>query len=209
MKASADMASQSRADEKLSKKLSWLLRHGAEKEGLTLGPGGWIKLNDVLKRPKFQRVREEEVKQLVVNCPKQRFGLLEEKGELFIRANQGHSLQVENADFEEITSDSDIPVVVHGTYYHYWPSIREHGLSCMSRTHIHFAPGLPKEWDVISGMRTSSQIYIYVDLPKALAGFKFYKSVNNVILCPGNEDGYLPAEYFLKVVDRRTGEYLQ
>lgn len=40
----------------------------------------------------------------------------------------------------------------------------------MSRTHIHFAPGLPKESEIVSGMRTSSQIYIYVDLAKALAG---------------------------------------
>jgi len=32
----------------VSKKLSWLLRHGAEKEGLTLGPGGYINVNDVV-----------------------------------------------------------------------------------------------------------------------------------------------------------------
>lgn len=32
----------------VSKKLSWLLRHGAEKEGLKLGPGGWACLKDVV-----------------------------------------------------------------------------------------------------------------------------------------------------------------
>lgn len=37
------------------------------------------------------------------------------------------------------------------------------------------------------------------------AGFKFYRSANNVILCSGNEEGFLPSEYFLKAVDKKTG----
>lgn len=32
----------------VSKKLSWLLRHGAEKEGLKLGEGGYISVKDVV-----------------------------------------------------------------------------------------------------------------------------------------------------------------
>jgi len=32
----------------LSKKLSWLLRHGAEKEGLKLGHGGFVNLKEVV-----------------------------------------------------------------------------------------------------------------------------------------------------------------
>jgi len=32
----------------VSKKLSWLLRHGAEKEGLVLGKGGYVGLSDVV-----------------------------------------------------------------------------------------------------------------------------------------------------------------
>lgn len=34
----------------VSKKLSWILRHGAEKEGLKLGPGGYINLKDVVRK---------------------------------------------------------------------------------------------------------------------------------------------------------------
>ena len=34
----------------VSKKISWLLRHGAEKEGLTLGHGGYANVNDVVGR---------------------------------------------------------------------------------------------------------------------------------------------------------------
>jgi 2'-phosphotransferase len=32
----------------VSKKMSWLLRHGAEKEGLTLGAGGYINVQEVV-----------------------------------------------------------------------------------------------------------------------------------------------------------------
>jgi 2'-phosphotransferase len=32
----------------ISKALSWLLRHGAEKEGLKLGSGGFLNLKDVV-----------------------------------------------------------------------------------------------------------------------------------------------------------------
>lgn len=60
--------------------------------------------------------------------------------------------------------------MVHGTYYRHWDQIKQQGLSRMHRRHIHFSPGLPGDDGVISGMRSSCQIYIYIDLAKALAG---------------------------------------
>jgi len=39
----------------VSKKLSWLLRHGAEQEGLKLGPGGYVNLKDVVSHPFYTR----------------------------------------------------------------------------------------------------------------------------------------------------------
>jgi len=41
----------------VSKKLSWLLRHGAEREGLTLGPGGYVNLKDAVSDLRFLFVR--------------------------------------------------------------------------------------------------------------------------------------------------------
>ena len=43
----------------------------------------------------------------------------------------------------------------------------------------------------------------------SLDGFKFYRSSNNVILCPGNEQGFLPPEYFERVVQTRPSKYIQ
>lgn len=195
-----------KADVKASKAFSWLLRHGAEKEGLVVYPGGWVILDDILRKPNFKKFTIDQVKELVDNCPKQRFALKEEEGVLYIRATQGHSIEVDDSDLEEITFESQFPVVVHGTYYRHWDQIKQQGLSRMHRRHIHFSPGLPGDDGVISGMRSSCQIYIYIDLAKALAaGFRFFKSSNNVILCPGDETGHLPPQYFAKVEDKKTG----
>lgn len=57
---------------------------------------------------------------------------------------------------------------------------------------------------VPTGMRSSSQILIFINLKKALnAGIKFYLSSNGVILTPGNELGILEPQFFARV--ERTG----
>jgi RNA:NAD 2'-phosphotransferase (TPT1/KptA family) len=75
----------------------------------------------------------------------------------------------------------------------------------MERNHIHFAIGEPGENGVISGMSSNAELYIYLDLSAALeAGFEFYESLNKVILCPGNNEGFLPSRFFQKVIDAQT-----
>ncbi len=77
----------------------------------------------------------------------------------------------------------------------------------MARNHIHFAPGMPKEEGVISGMRGTCDIHIEIDMEGAIKdGVKFYISSNNVILTEGI-DGVLSPKYFKKVI-RKNGELL-
>lgn len=77
----------------------------------------------------------------------------------------------------------------------------------MSRNHIHFATGTPKNTDVISGMRKNCEVYIFIDLEKALLDdIKFYKSENGVILSPGDDHGKIDKKYFLKVVSAFTSK---
>ena len=77
----------------------------------------------------------------------------------------------------------------------------------MSRNHIHFAPGYPKDKEVISGMRKSCDITIQIDMFKAIKdGIDFYISANNVILTEGI-NGTLPPKYFM-LVTSKTGEVI-
>lgn len=40
----------------ISKKLSYLLRHGAEKEGLSIGQDGYVSLSSILNRHDFKKI---------------------------------------------------------------------------------------------------------------------------------------------------------
>ncbi|CAH3043328.1 unnamed protein product, partial [Pocillopora meandrina] len=193
----------------LSKALSYILRHGASKEGLQMSEG-FVFVDELLKLRQFKRYSENEIRKVVDENDKKRFALRLDPvtNRLQIRANQGHTIEVDDLELNPITDPSDAPVVLHGTYRECWELIKAQGLSRMSRNHIHFAPGEPGEEGVISGMRSSCEILVFIDLRKALSdGFKFYRSANNVILCPGNEQGFLPPQYFEKVMQTKPSKY--
>jgi 2'-phosphotransferase len=201
------------------------------------------------------KVTFEELKEIVADNDKQRFSLIpisdglstsdapseapiddaataatfeideNDPSNYLIRANQGHSIKVEEQGLlEPITLDSELPsTVVHGTTHKAWPFILSTGgLKKMTRNHVHFASGLPAGFQslegdgdgetqankepVISGMRNSSGILIFIDLEKALkAGLKFWKSANGVILSEGDESGIISSKYFLRAEERKKG----
>ncbi|XP_013922751.1 PREDICTED: nucleoside diphosphate-linked moiety X motif 22-like isoform X1 [Thamnophis sirtalis] len=194
-------------DVRLSKALSYALRHGAEKMGLHMSSDGFVDVGEILRLPQFKAWSQEDVERVVESNEKQRFTLCRHPsgGHLQIRANQGHSLQVPELELTALQTLKDFPeTVAHGTLLRHWPAIRQHGLSRMGRTHIHLAPGLPGEGAVLSGMRDSSEVAIIIDIPKALAdGIAFFRSANGVILTPGNADGLLLPCYFSRALQLR------
>ncbi|KAJ3277621.1 tRNA 2'-phosphotransferase 1 [Blyttiomyces sp. JEL0837] len=191
---------------KFSKNLSYILRHGAVKERIPIRPDGFVKISDLMRHSKFKGKTLDDFHEAVNTNEKKRFLMEMDEGaqdetlasSWLIKANQGHSLEVE-VQLEEITDPSEIPVVVHGTRKEILNLINAEGLKKMGRNHIHFAVGKFGEEGVISGMRKSCSAFIYVNAAKAMAdGIKFYRSPNNVILSEGI-DGVLRPEYFEKV----------
>ena len=232
-------------DVQISKKISWLLRHGAQKEGLHLDKAGFVNVAELLNHHTFRsmKVTFSEVRDVVETNDKQRFTMApilqdsqqddvgvtiepseavsEDPKDYLIRANQGHSLKIESEGLlQAITQDNLPQMAVHGTTRSAWTLIvASGGLKPMGRNHVHFATGLPSgfksvvdqdqpnvEAPVISGMRNSSSILVYLDIRKAMeSGMKLWISDNNVILTEGNEQGLVPLEYFERVEDR-SGE---
>jgi 2'-phosphotransferase len=202
----------SRDEKQLARRLTQLLRHGKPRK-LPLRPDGFVQLQAVRNVPGFSSIDHRLAAAIVAEDNKQRFALEQsDDGEWWIRANQGHTVQGLNDDelLTRIVDPDEIPVVVHGTYHAAWPLIRAQGLSRMKRNHVHFAKGLPKEKGVISGMRATAEILIYLDARKALAhGVELFESANGVVLTPGlGARGIVPTECFERVVDARTGEVL-
>ena len=163
-----------------------------------------------LKKKGHKDISEERIRKIVDTNEKKRFELLEKKHHIFIRATQGHSMKIVNSEdlLTKIEDPSQYPVVIHGTFSKFWPLIKAEGLKRMTRIHIHFAPGMPKEEGVISGMRGSCDIIIEIDMEAAMKdGIPFFISTNNVILTEGVE-GLLPAKYIKRVM-RKDGTVLK
>ncbi|KAL1621384.1 tRNA 2'-phosphotransferase [Neofusicoccum ribis] len=245
-------------DVQVSKKMSRILRHSAEDEGLKLGPGGYVSVQDLLQTNtmKSLKVTFPELRAIVTSNDKQRFSLIpiseapsptapstdtspdapappaatspDGASAYLIRANQGHSISsVSSASLLTplTASTPDLPAAcVHGTTAAAWPAIlASGGLRPMGRNHVHLAAGLPAGFEaleedggddeaetrqpVISGMRSSSRVLVYVDLARAMAaGVVFYRSANNVILTEGDAERgkLLGVEFFKRVEDRKA-----
>ncbi|KAF2151028.1 phosphotransferase KptA/Tpt1 [Myriangium duriaei CBS 260.36] len=246
-------------DVQVSKKLSWLLRHHIQSEGLAMNSGGYVNVQDVLnnRNIKSLKVSFEELRQLVASNDKQRFSMIPvsasstsalpnekssaESGTLdkfaadlqstlpqdyLIRANQGHSVAVDAESLLTRIDESNLPATcIHGTTHSAWTLIvSTGGLKRMTRQHVHFASGLPAGFKsiidkadpgaeqtapVISGMRNSSTVLIFLDIKRAVeGGIKFWLSENGVILTEGDENGIVPLTFFKSVEDRTGGQGL-
>ncbi|KAJ7134651.1 KptA family-domain-containing protein [Mycena epipterygia] len=192
---------------RVSKTLSWILRHGAKSEGLAMRPDGYVRVTDLLANPKLKTLDLDALQGIVKVDTKQRYDLIfeeatdSEAGTWWMKANQGHSLKSVKLDLRPILSVSDIPTgaAVHGTNKDAWESISTQGLSKMKRNHIHLAQGVAGE-NVLSGMRGSAQVLIFIDVQRAIdEGIKFFFSNNGVILTEGDEQGILATKFFLRV----------
>lgn len=130
-----------------------------------------------------------------------------------IRANQGHSIPLDSESLlTPITLATAPAVVVHGTYFAFWPRIvASGGLSRMGRNHVHCSTGVADEdAAVVSGMRGDAQLLVYVDVRRSLedgSGMAWWVSENGVVLTEGlGEEGLVPLKYFKEVVGRKKEE---
>ncbi|KAM0850481.1 hypothetical protein ACQ4PT_053059 [Festuca glaucescens] len=192
----------------LGRLLTRVLRHMASELRLDMRSDGYVRVRDLLRLnlQTFAKVplkshTVDEIREAVRRDNKQRFSLLEEDGELLIRANQGHTVTTVTSEslLKPIVSADEVSVCVHGTYRKNLDSILQSGLKRMARLHVHFSSGLPSDGEVISGMRRSANILIYLDVKKAMQdGMKLYISDNKVVLTEGF-DGVVPVKYFEKI----------
>lgn len=190
---------------KIGKTLSWLLRHGLKERNISMRNDAYVLLDDVLLQKEFSSLNIKDIEYIVNTNSKKRYTLLNENGIFYIKANQGHSSNIgEQIDQTHAFTIITRPLekCIHGTDRKAWELIRTTGLNKMSRQHIHFAISEPSDKNVISGARSSSTIFIYVNMEKAMNdGIVFYMSENGVVLSEGI-DGVIDKKYFSKVIDK-------
>lgn len=83
------------SDVQISKTLSWLLRHGAIKEGIPINSDGFVNVQYLLNHKSLGgKCCVDDIKRVVAENDKKRFALRLIHNQLHIRANQGHSVKV-------------------------------------------------------------------------------------------------------------------
>lgn len=187
--------------QRVSKTMSWALRHGIDELKLIIDKEGYVVLDELLKNERFKNVTIDDIKFIVIHNDKQRFTLKEDNDVLYIRANQGHSLNIgKNINDSSLLTEITEPyeMLFHGTYAKYVNDIKKTGLCRMKRKHIH----LSNNFDAISGARRGNDRLAFIDMKAAMiAGIKFYQSSNGVILSEGL-NGVIPPEFITKITNK-------
>ena len=170
---------------KISKFLSYVLRHEPDAIGLDLDAQGWASVDELIARAaaKGTPLDRDGIAAAVATNDKQRFALSPDGAR--IRANQGHSIAVDLALAPQTPPD----VLYHGTATRFVDSIRRQGLVAGERRHVHLSADRATATNV--GARHGVPIVLVVDA-RAMhaAGLAFARSDNGVWLT-----GAVPAQY--------------
>ena len=162
---------------KISKFLSRHLRHAPGDIGLTLEPGGWVEVDDLLAGCARARMplTLDELEEVVSGSDKQRFAF--DATGTRLRANQGHSVDVD-LQLEPATPPD---VLYHGTAEDTVAEILTAGLKRMRRHHVHLSTSTPTATKV--GARHGKPAILAVDAASMHRdGLTFYCSANGVWL---------------------------
>ncbi|HEY3805961.1 MAG TPA: RNA 2'-phosphotransferase [Kofleriaceae bacterium] len=168
-----------------SKLISLILRHEPAKFGIALDRAGWTSVESLLAAlaARGHPITRTDLDKIVVTSDKQRFALSSDGTR--IRANQGHSIDVEL----ELAPATPPAVLYHGTVDRFVASIRANGLVKGARHHVHLSADVQTATQV--GARRGRPVVLTVDAARMLAdGHAFLCSQNGVWLVD-----HVPAEY--------------
>lgn len=179
---------------KISKFLSYILRHKPDSIGITIHKNGWASVQEIIdKAPEKNAMTLEEIQYVVENQnpEKRRLTLSEDLSE--IKANQGHSIGVE-LEFEEVKPPQ---ILYHGAPIGVVDIIMKEGLQKMNRHHVHLSPD--KETAATVGSRRGKFEILEIEAMKLRAdGHKIYMSENGVYLVDE-----VPVEYIKRQDGKR------
>lgn len=174
---------------RLSKKLSFWLRHKPEHGGLTLSKEGWVSLSQLLEA--FERqgdvLQRTDLEDLIRTDAKERFELEGNR----VRARYGHSIALE----EKPHPGTPPALLYHGTARRFLPKILECGLRPMKRQFVHLSPSKKIAREVGSRRDRMPAVLEVAAHAAHQAGIQFYPRGKGVWLSDP-----IPAEY-LTVVD--------
>lgn len=161
----------------ISKYMSLILRHKPDVIGIELDEHGWANVNDLISGIEKDNhgFNFELLEEIVRSDSKQRYSFNDDKS--FIRANQGHSINVD----VELKEKEPPEYLYHGTGEKYVKSINQDGLIPKSRLYVHLSKDIKTAENV--GKRHGQEVVYCIDSRQMYRdGYKFYLSENGVWL---------------------------
>ncbi len=139
---------------KLSKLMSFILRHEPYKFNIMPDKEGFVKMDELVDaiRNVYSWVREEHIKEVVSRDEKGRYEIKGDK----IRALYGHSYKI-TIEYEE---DLESKILYHGTTKQNLDKILKEGIKPMRRQYVHLS--INKEDAYITGKRHGKEVVIFV-----------------------------------------------
>ena len=168
----------------ISKFMSLVLRHEPKQLGVELDKEGWTDFAEFgAKMAAKFNVSEVQLLDLIKNNPKQRFVLRDGK----IRANQGHSVEVDLA----LPPSQPPTVLYHGTTYSVLERINQEGLIKGQRNHVHLSTDLATA-EKVAVRRSGPWVIFKIDSNKMFRSrIQFFMSENGVWLTDHVSPEYL------------------
>ncbi|HVK79406.1 MAG TPA: RNA 2'-phosphotransferase, partial [Verrucomicrobiae bacterium] len=162
---------------RISKTLSYWLRHQPDASALTLDAQGWTQVDDILAALARERLPNDidTLLALVEQSDKQRFELSPDLQR--IRARQGHSVEIDLA----LTPTAPPETLYHGTVDRFLAAILNEGLQRMRRHHVHLSPDVETAERV--GARRGKPVIFAIDAAAMHQdGHAFFVTENSVWL---------------------------
>lgn len=178
-------------NEKLSREVSYALRHKPDVYGLSLDSRGWVPLNDLVaalrSKPEWKELTAADVEAMVTEARKKRHEIAGGR----IRARYGHSTP-ERIEKQPCQLPS---VLYHGTARRFLDAIMHEGLRSMGRQYVHLSE--EEELARMTGERHDEHpIVLRVDAARAwMEGIAFYCEEGGIWLADA-----VPVQY-LNVMD--------
>ena len=171
---------------RVSKTMSWILRHCQEPRFIDLN-GGWASVNTILAalKKKYPDVTIKTIEQIVADDEKGRYSF--DSTGTKIRANQGHSIP-------DVVIEMEAPeppeLLYHGTATRFLDTIMKDGLKPMTRQFVHISPDY--ETAVKVGSRHGKPVVLKIRAKNFIDdGNELFRSSNGVW-----QARYVPPAYF-------------
>ncbi|KAJ7249550.1 KptA family-domain-containing protein [Mycena haematopus] len=218
--------------ELFTRRLHWLLRHGAVPPVMTIRPDGFVRLDDVVRSTEFCfghsalmspqrnlslfRKFSSKFDQLLAHDESRSFKIIQEydprigADAMWIRARRGHTIKSVDWSVQRILSSEAVPTLVYSVDLDTWKDIQHYGIQPQSTDGlIHLQPTT-----AVEHFDDTSHVFVFIDVAKMLAtNIPLWRSTRGrgAWLTTGNTNGVIPPQVFLEAikveVDRQTVVY--